>query len=296
MEANGDIYLGKYAGWYSVRDEAYYDENETDARRRTSVRVGAAGHAGRMGRGGELFLPAVRLSGQAARPLRAQPGLHRCRRSGATRSRASSRAGCRICRSRAPPSTGASRCRAIHEHVMYVWVDALTNYITGVGFPDDRQREVQALLAGRSACHRQGHRALPRGLLAGLPDVGGHRAAEARLRPRLPVQPRREDVEVGRQRRRSVRARRRLRRRSGALFLPARSAVRPGRQLQPRGDRQPHQCRSRQRSRQSGAALAVDDRQELRRRAAGAGRVQRRTTRRSSTAADAHDRPGARGA
>ncbi|NNF80651.1 MAG: methionine--tRNA ligase, partial [Rhizobiales bacterium] len=28
MEANGDIYLDKYAGWYSVRDEAYYDESE----------------------------------------------------------------------------------------------------------------------------------------------------------------------------------------------------------------------------------------------------------------------------
>ena len=34
-----------------------------------------AGHAGRMGRGGELFLPAVRLSGQAARPLRAASRL-----------------------------------------------------------------------------------------------------------------------------------------------------------------------------------------------------------------------------
>ena len=29
MQANGDIYLSKYAGWYSVRDEAYYDESET---------------------------------------------------------------------------------------------------------------------------------------------------------------------------------------------------------------------------------------------------------------------------
>src|SRR5262245_5268082 len=27
-EANGDIYLDKYSGWYSVRDEAYYDEEE----------------------------------------------------------------------------------------------------------------------------------------------------------------------------------------------------------------------------------------------------------------------------
>src|SRR3989304_4692532 len=29
MEKNGDIYLDKYAGWYSVRDEAYYAEDET---------------------------------------------------------------------------------------------------------------------------------------------------------------------------------------------------------------------------------------------------------------------------
>ncbi len=29
MDHAGDIYLDKYAGWYSVRDEAYYDESET---------------------------------------------------------------------------------------------------------------------------------------------------------------------------------------------------------------------------------------------------------------------------
>ena len=29
MEKAGDIYLGKYAGWYSVRQEAYFDEKET---------------------------------------------------------------------------------------------------------------------------------------------------------------------------------------------------------------------------------------------------------------------------
>src|SRR3982751_464299 len=28
MQANGDIYLGRYEGWYSVRDEAFYDEKE----------------------------------------------------------------------------------------------------------------------------------------------------------------------------------------------------------------------------------------------------------------------------
>ena len=60
------------------------------------------------------------------------------------------------------------------KHVMYVWVDALTNYITAVGYPDANGEQL-ALLAGRSPHHRQGHRALPRRLLAGLPDVGRDR-------------------------------------------------------------------------------------------------------------------------
>ena len=29
MTANGDIYLDRYSGWYSVRQEAYFDESET---------------------------------------------------------------------------------------------------------------------------------------------------------------------------------------------------------------------------------------------------------------------------
>ena len=57
-----------------------------------------------------------------------------------------------------------------------------------------------------------------------------------------------------------------LRPRPGALLFPARSDVRAGRQLHARSDRQPHQRRSRQQPRQPGAALAVDDLQELRRR------------------------------
>src|SRR5215831_2013380 len=40
MEQNGDIYLGKYAGWYSVRDEAYYAEDETHLNEQ-KVRVAA---------------------------------------------------------------------------------------------------------------------------------------------------------------------------------------------------------------------------------------------------------------
>ena len=71
---NGGVYLGKYAGWYSVRQEAYFDEGETDGRlRRRASRT--AGLSGGVDGGGDLLLPAVGLSGQAACALRAHAGL-----------------------------------------------------------------------------------------------------------------------------------------------------------------------------------------------------------------------------
>src|SRR5690606_32445076 len=42
MAANGDIYKDSYAGWYSVRDEAYYAEEETEVRE-DGVRYGPQG-------------------------------------------------------------------------------------------------------------------------------------------------------------------------------------------------------------------------------------------------------------
>lgn len=42
MHDNGDIYLDTYAGWYSVRDEAFYDESETTLNS-DGVRLGPQG-------------------------------------------------------------------------------------------------------------------------------------------------------------------------------------------------------------------------------------------------------------
>ena len=108
---SGDIYLSKYSGWYSVRDEAYYDESElTQPARRLVAR--ADRHAGRMDRGGELLLPALGLPGPAARALRSGSRTSSARRRGATRSSASCARACRTSRSAARPSTGACRSRA----------------------------------------------------------------------------------------------------------------------------------------------------------------------------------------
>ncbi len=64
-------------------------------------------------------------------------------------------------------------------HVFYVWFDALIDVL-------ERGRWRRAL-AGGSAPDRQRNSALPRGVLAGVPDGGGLAAAEESIRARLAV-------------------------------------------------------------------------------------------------------------
>ena len=71
----GDIYLGHYEGWYAVRDEAFYDEDELTTRPDGS-KVGAERRAGGVGEGAFVFLPPVRLAGQAAETVRRTSRLH----------------------------------------------------------------------------------------------------------------------------------------------------------------------------------------------------------------------------
>jgi methionyl-tRNA synthetase len=134
MEASDDLYLDRYEGWYSVRDEAYYDEKELVA-----------------GEGGEKLSPQgtpvewtveeswfFRLSKYEKQlielyennPEFIQPDSRRNEVMQFVKgglkdlsvSRTSFDWGVPV-----PNSPG---------HVMYVWVDALTTYLTGIGYPD----------------------------------------------------------------------------------------------------------------------------------------------------------------
>ena len=103
--------------------------------------------------------------------------------------------------------------------VIYVWYDALINYITGAGFPDDLGG-LRALVAGRPARHRQGHRPVPHDLLAG--DAVERRAGGAapRLGPRLAAgRRRRADEQEPRQLPRPERLRRPRSGQDGARYV-----------------------------------------------------------------------------
>src|SRR5947209_7668937 len=134
MQRNGDIYLSKYAGWYSVRDEAYYDESETRLDQ-NGQRVGLQGtpvewveeesyffklsaYQDRLlelySRVPDFVLPKERLN-EVASFVRG--GLND------------------LSVSRTTFDWGV-KVPGDPKHVMYVWVDALTNYITAVDYPD----------------------------------------------------------------------------------------------------------------------------------------------------------------
>jgi methionyl-tRNA synthetase len=135
MVANGDIYLDSYAGWYSVRDEAYYAEDETTLGE-DNVRRGPQGTPVEWVEERSYFF---RLSAYQDRLL-ALYEQHPDFIGPDTRKNevvSFVRSGLRdLSISRTTFDWGV-KVPGDGEHVMYVWVDALTNYITGVGFPDE---------------------------------------------------------------------------------------------------------------------------------------------------------------
>ena len=78
------------------------------------------------------------------------------------------------------------------KHVTYVWLDALTNYITGLGYD-------WKILAGGFTSDRQGYHPFPHNLLADLPDGSGASASQAGIRPSMAFTGRRQDEQIQRQ-------------------------------------------------------------------------------------------------
>ena len=135
IAANGHIYQDSYAGWYSVRDEAFYGENELVADDNGEKRAPTGAPVEWVEEPSFFF----RLS-DWAEPLMefyaANPDfvLPKSRMNEVT---SFVKGGLRdLSISRTSFSWGVPVPDA-PGHIMYVWIDALINYITAVGFPDD---------------------------------------------------------------------------------------------------------------------------------------------------------------
>jgi methionyl-tRNA synthetase len=137
MEERGDLYLDRYEGWYSVRDEAYYEEEELTAAEDGS-KLSPHGTPVewtveeswffRLSKYQQPLLDLYAANPDFVRPESRRNEVVRFVEGGLkdlSISRTSFDWGVPV-----PDSD---------DHVMYVWLDALTNYITGLGYPDDTE-------------------------------------------------------------------------------------------------------------------------------------------------------------
>ncbi|KXP03791.1 methionine--tRNA ligase [Tsukamurella pseudospumae] len=142
MAANGDIYLGKYSGWYSVRDEAYYAEDETTVTEngvRVSTGTGTevewteeASYFFKLSAYQDRLLALLEREGGYLEPATRRNEIVSFIKGGLKDLSIS-----RDTFDWGVPVPGDP------DHVMYVWVDALTNYLTGAGYPDTESEQYQ---------------------------------------------------------------------------------------------------------------------------------------------------------
>ncbi|UCH73027.1 MAG: methionine--tRNA ligase [Rhodospirillales bacterium] len=132
---NGEIYLGSYAGWYAVRDEAFYTDSELETRADGTKVAKTSGATVEWVEEPSYFF---RLSEWQDRlldfydknPDFIRPESRRNEVVSFVRSGLKDLSVSRTTFEWGIPVPGDE------AHIMYVWLDALTNYITAVGYPE----------------------------------------------------------------------------------------------------------------------------------------------------------------
>ncbi|MBL4646989.1 MAG: methionine--tRNA ligase [Hyphomicrobiales bacterium] len=135
MKAAGDIYKNTYAGWYSVRDEAYYGEEEV-SKNADGVKVGGQGTPVEWVEEDSYFFKLSEFQDKLLAHYEANPdfiGPDERRNEVISFVKSGLRD---LSISRTTFDWGVT-VPDDPDHVMYVWVDALTNYLTATGFPDE---------------------------------------------------------------------------------------------------------------------------------------------------------------
>ncbi len=146
LEEAGQIYQDKYAGWYSVRDEAFYTEGEL-AEGEGGEKLAPTGAPVEWVEEPSFFFRLSEWQDKLMEFYQANPGfvLPKTRFNevksfvkGGLRDLSISRTSFKW----GVPVPG-------HEgHIMYVWIDALINYISALGYPDEKAEKFRKFWPG----------------------------------------------------------------------------------------------------------------------------------------------------
>ncbi|WP_417453229.1 methionine--tRNA ligase [Kiloniella sp.] len=141
LEDKGFIYLGSYAGWYAVRDEAFYTETEL-TKNADGKRIAPTGAEVEWVEEPSYFFKLSAFEDKLLALYENDPSFVG---PDSRRNEVISfvKGGLRdLSVSRTTFNWGV-QVPGNNDHIMYVWLDALTNYLTAVGYPDETAAEYQ---------------------------------------------------------------------------------------------------------------------------------------------------------
>ena len=138
LVSSGDIYLDKYKGWYSISDEAYYDEEEIeekDGKKFAKISgslvdwVEEESFFFRLSAWSNKLLEFYKSNPDFILPITRKNEVIKFVEKGLTD----------LSVSRTSFSWGIPVPNN-NKHVIYVWLDALTNYLSALNFPDTQNK------------------------------------------------------------------------------------------------------------------------------------------------------------
>ena len=140
LEKNDQIYLDKYKGWYSINDEAYFNDNEISTDKKTKKKVAPSGHEVQWVEEESYFFKLSKWQDKLLDYYQKNPDFigPESRKNEVISFVKNGLKDLSISRTtfswgiQVPNNT---------KHVMYVWLDALINYLSAIGYPDKKYKK-----------------------------------------------------------------------------------------------------------------------------------------------------------
>ena len=140
LEKNNQIYLDKYKGWYSISDEAYFNVDEISIDKKTKKKVAPSGHEVQWVEEESYFFKLSKWQGRLLDYYKKNPDFigPESRKNEVISFVKNGLKDLSI--SRTTFSWGIQVPNNA-KHVMYVWLDALINYLSAIGYPDKKYKK-----------------------------------------------------------------------------------------------------------------------------------------------------------
>ena len=140
LEKNDQIYLDKYKGWYSISDESYFNDDEISIDKKTKKKVAPSGHEVQWVEEESYFFKLSKWQGKLLDYYQKNPDFigPESRKNEVISFVKNGLKDLSISRTtfswgiQVPNNT---------KHVMYVWLDALINYLSAIGYPDKKYKK-----------------------------------------------------------------------------------------------------------------------------------------------------------